>query len=103
MRAFLPMASKKDFKKEVIAEVMSLFDEALIIRSVSGSEAMEREVEELMDDIMIFTDDTLRRIDHPDGKDNPKLVHAYYRSLRAHVVAELAKLSERLDEFVEAL
>ena len=91
------MASKKDFKKEVIAEVMSLFDEALI------SEAMQRELEDLMDDIMVFTDDTLRRIDHPDGKDNPKLVHAYYRSLRAHVAAELAKLSERLDEFVEAL
>ena len=52
---------------------------------------------------MVFTDDTLRRIDHPDGKDNPKLVHAYYRSLRAHVATELAKLSERLDEFVEAL
>ena len=97
------MASKRQLKKDVIAEVTRLFDEALIIRSVADSEAMQRELEDLMDDIMVFTDDTLRRIDHPDGKDNPKLVHAYYRSLRAHVAAELAKLSERLDEFVEAL
>lgn len=97
------MASKKDFKKEVIADVMRLFDEALILRSVSSSEAMEREIEDLMDDIMVFTDDTLRRIDHPDGKDNPLLVRTYYRSLRAHVSSQLEQLSERLDAFVEAL
>lgn len=97
------MASKKDFKKEVIAEVKSLFDEALIIRSVSGSEAMVRELEDLMDDIMVFTDDTLRRIDHPDGKDNPLLVRAYYRSLRGHVAKHLAQISDRLDGFVASL
>lgn len=97
------MASKKDFKKEVIAEVMNLFDEALILRSVSSSEAMEREIEDLMDDIMVFTDDTLRRIDHPDGKDNPVLVRSYYRSLRQHVALQLTTFSERLDEFVSAL
>ena len=47
------MASKRQLKKEVIAEVMLLFDETQIIRSVEGSEAMESELEELMDDIMI--------------------------------------------------
>ena len=68
------MASQRYLKKIIIAEVMRLFDEALIIRAVSSSEAMETEIEDLMDDLMVFTDDTLRRVDHPDGKDNPKLV-----------------------------
>lgn len=82
---------------------MLLFDEAVIIRSVSSNEAMIREIEDLMDDIMVFTDDTLRRIDHPDGKDNAQLVQAYYRSLRGHIDTNLQKISERLDDFVQAL
>ncbi|EWC93694.1 hypothetical protein [Porphyromonas catoniae] len=97
------MASKRQLKKEVIAEVMLLFDEALIIRSVAGSEAMESELEELMDDIMIFTDDTLRRIDHPDGKDTPALVKNYYRQLREHIQTSTQNISDRLDQFIEGL
>ena len=45
------MASQRTLKKEIIAEVMRLFDEALIIRAVSGSEAMQAEIEDLMDEL----------------------------------------------------
>ena len=75
------MASQRTLKKEIIAEVMRLFDEALIIRAVSGSEAMQAEIEDLMDDIMVFTDDSLAA-SPPSGKHNPQLVKAYYRDLR---------------------
>ena len=97
------MASKRQLKKDVIAEVMRLFDEALIIRSVADSEAMQRELEDLMDDIMVFTDDTLRRIDHPDGKDTPALVKGYYRALRQHIAENATHISDRLDQFIEGL
>ena len=94
------MASKRQLKKDVIAEVTRLFDEALIIRSVADSEAMQRD---LMDDIMVFTDDTLRRIDHPDGKDTPALVKGYYRALRQHIAENATHISDRLDQFIEGL
>lgn len=97
------MASQRTLKKEIIAEVMRLFDEALIIRAVSASEAMQSEIEDLMDDIMVFTDDSLRRVTHPSGKDNPHLVKAYYKALRYYIATNLASLSERLDDFVEGL
>lgn len=97
------MASQRTLKKEIIAEVMRLFDEALIIRAVSASEAMQSEIEDLMDDIMVFTDDSLRRVTHPSGKDNPRLVKAYYKALRYYIATNLASLSERLDDFVEGL
>ena len=97
------MASQRSLKKEIIAEVMRLFDEALIIRAVSASEAMQSEIEDLMDDIMVFTDDSLRRVTHPSGKDNPRLVKAYYKALRYYIATNLASLSERLDDFVEGL
>ena len=97
------MASQRTLKKEIIAEVMRLFDEALIIRAVSASEAMQSEIGDLMDDIMVFTDDSLRRVTHPSGKDNPRLVKAYYKALRYYIATNLASLSERLDDFVEGL
>ena len=97
------MASQRTLKKEIIAEVMRLFDEALIIRAVSASEAMQSEIEDLMDDIMVFTDDSLRRVTHPSGKDNPRLVKANYKALRYYIATNLASLSERLDDFVEGL
>ncbi len=97
------MASQRTLKKEIIAEVVRLFDEALIIRAVSASEAMQSEIEDLMDDIMVFTDDSLRRVTHPSGKDNPRLVKAYYKALRYYIATNLASLSERLDDFVEGL
>ena len=56
-----------------------------------------------MDDIMIFTDDTLRRIDHPDGKDTPALVKNYYRQLREHIQTSTQSISDRLDQFIEGL
>ena len=85
------MASKRQLKKDVIAEVMRLFDEALIIRSVADSEAMQRELEDLMDDIMVFTDDT------------PALVRSYYRALRQHIAENATHISDRLDQFIEGL
>ena len=52
---------------------------------------------------MVFTDDSLRRVTHPSGKDNPRLVKAYYKALRYYIATNLASLSERLDDFVEGL
>lgn len=97
------MASQRILKKEIIAEVMRLFDEALIIRAVSGSEAMQSEIEDLMDDIMVFTDDSLRRVTHPSGKNNPQLVKAYYRALRYYISTQLTAFSGRLDDFLEEI
>ena len=104
------MASQRTLKKEIIAEVMRLFDEYILVggmpqsvEAVSGSEAMQAEIEDLMDDIMVFTDDSLRRVTHPSGKHNPQLVKAYYRDLRHYVITNLTSFSERLDDFVEGL
>ena len=97
------MASKRQLKKEIILEVTQLFDEAIILRSLATGQSMELELEELMDDIMIFTDDTLRRIDHPDGKDTPALVKNYYRQLREHIHTSTQNISDRLDQFIEGL
>ena len=77
------MASKRQLKKEIILEVTQLFDEAIILRSLATGQSMELELEELMDDIMVLTDDSLRRV--------------------AHIAQHVADFSDRLDLFVEGI
>lgn len=96
------MASKRKLKKELVALAASLFDEALLLRAFASKEQVE-ELEALMDDIMVWTDDTIRRIAHPDGKDTPKLVRAYYGRLRRDIDEHFAQFDDRLTKVLEAL
>lgn len=96
------MASKRKLKKEVVELSSWLFADAVVLRLLSEGD-IRLALGELMDDIMVWTDDTLRRVAHPDGKDNPKLVKAYYRKLRADIEQKSSELEARLTSFVEQL
>lgn len=96
------MASRRKLKKEVINLVASRFEEALLLRAFATEEQAVA-LEALMDDIMVFTDDTLRRIQHTDGADNRKLVRAYYRKLNSEIEAKIETFDERLTTHLEAL
>ncbi|MDO4692271.1 MAG: hypothetical protein Q4A64_05310 [Porphyromonadaceae bacterium] len=96
------MASKRRLKKDVVALATALFDEALLFRAFASDEQVN-ELEALMDDIMVWTDDTIRRIARPDGKDNPKLVRAYYTKLRRDINSTVEKFDERLVKVLESL
>lgn len=96
------MASKRKLKKEIVELSSKLFSGAIIIRAFTEP-TKQAPVEELMDDIMIWTDDSLRRAAHPDGKDNPKLVKTYYRKLREDLAEKFFELDERLTGLVEHL
>lgn len=96
------MASKRRLKKDVVALAAALFDEALLFRAFASGEQVD-ELEALMDDIMVWTDDTIRRVARPDGKDNPKLVRAYYTKLRRDINETAQKFDERLVKVLEVL
>lgn len=88
------MASKRALKKEVVKLVAMLYDEAYLLRSLSVGDTVDK-LDDFMDDLLVFTDDTLRRIQHPDGKDNAKLVKAYYRTLRRDIKEKIDLLDDR--------
>lgn len=96
------MASKRLLKKEITTAAASLFDEALLLRLFADAEGKDR-IEEIMDDIIVFTDDALRRAHHTDGADNPKLVRAYYSRLRSDIDAAVEAFDARLTAVLEAL
>ncbi len=96
------MASRRKLKKGFIALAIELFNEALLFRAFAKAEEAEP-LEQVMDDLVVWTDDTIRRIDHPDGKDNPKLVKAYYAKLRSDIEERAVAFSEELTKCLERL
>lgn len=96
------MASKRKLKKDIVHLSASLFEEAVLLRLFANEEQTTK-LEELMDDIMVFTDDTLRRAHHTDAPDNPKLVRAYYKHLRSDINKRVEAFDERLTTLLESL
>lgn len=94
------MASKRKLKRDVVKLAIELYDEALLLHTLSTQETAEK-LADLMDDIAVFTDDTLRRVQNPDGKDNPKLIKAYYRKLREDIALREDEFNDRLTALLE--
>ena len=96
------MASKRNLKKEVINLAVALFDDAHLLRTLSTDENA-KQLDSIMDEIIVFTDDTIRRVHRPDGKDNPKLVKDYYRALRAYIATKESEFNDRLTTLIEGI
>lgn len=96
------MASKRSLKKQFISLANFFFEQGLLLRTFASQEQVAQ-VDEILDEIIVWTDDTIRRIGNPDAKDNPKLVHAYYQALRQAISEHAAQIDERLTQFLEQL
>lgn len=89
------MASKRKIKKQIIDIASLLFEEALLLRAISDQNESDV-LNDFMDDVMVFLDDSLRRAHNPDAKDNPLLLRAYYRKLREDINEAESAFNERL-------
>lgn len=96
------MASKRQLKKRITRVLSGIYDQAFLLSLFAEGELLEQ-FNALMDDIMVFTDDTLRRVQHPDGKDNPKLVRRHYRELRSDLHERSTAFDDRVVQLLEQL
>lgn len=96
------MASKRKLKKEFIKLAKQLFDEGLLFRHFAQEESLEK-CDTVLDDILVWTDDVIRRIGRPDGSKDSKLVRAYYRALRSDINQKSEEFDTRLTDLLESL
>jgi hypothetical protein len=54
------------------------------------------EVTAIISDAVKLRNDLVARINNPDGKDNPKIVKAYYKSVEKDLISGVDKLFTRL-------
>ncbi|MDA3880001.1 MAG: hypothetical protein PF436_06395 [Prolixibacteraceae bacterium] len=75
------MASKRELKKDIRLLTEQVIMDALEVASVLEKEAEKQKVLDIIIELTEKHNDLLSRVNHPDGKENPKLVHEHYKKV----------------------
>jgi hypothetical protein len=94
------MASRKALKKDINYLYSELLTECFKLSIVSPADNHEK-IEVLFNKIFLSSNDFIIRAGKPDGKDNPKLVKAYYRKLGQDLLNDVMSISKELEELSE--
>jgi len=91
------MASRKELKKDIEFLVSEVVSECYTYMYFHPEKNQEKIVE-IIGEIIGIRNDLITRVNHPDGKDNPKLVRAHFntitKDLKEKVIASLDKIGK---------
>lgn len=85
------MASKKKLKKSISNISGELFTECLFCRLYIPGVNQDK-ADEILTKILQKQDDFIQRANHPDGKDNPKLIKKHYQLLTADIKKHIEEI-----------
>jgi hypothetical protein len=89
------MASVRELKKDIDYLIFEVISDCFVFSGVHPENKSD-ELSALISDAVKFRNDLIARVNNPDGKDNPKIVKAYYKSLEKDLVTGVDKLFNRL-------
>lgn len=89
------MANIRELKKDIKYLVSELLTQ-VYLKQGEIDKKDEDKVVEIMVETLQMHNEFIARASHPDGKDNPEIVKAYYKKLRNDVLDTTAKLFERI-------
>jgi hypothetical protein len=89
------MASIRELKKDIDYLVFEVISDCFMYSNVHPENKTD-ELSVLISDTVEFRNDLIARVNNPDGKDNPKIVKAYYKTLEKDLITGVDKLFERL-------
>nr|WP_321405459.1 hypothetical protein [uncultured Carboxylicivirga sp.] len=91
------MASVKELKKDINFLASELLTEAYV-KQLLIEDVDQNKIAQVMVDAMTYRNDLIARTNHPDGKDNPKMVKTYYQKLRKDMMEQFVAISENINE-----
>jgi hypothetical protein len=94
----IPMASRRKLKQTINFVASELISD-IYFRCLMSKEIDEQKVDKLVVEIMSLNREFVLRVARPDGKDNPKLVKAYFRKL----FSDWQKAMEKMIKEIESL
>jgi len=89
------MASVRELKKDIDYLVFEVISDCFVFSGVNPDNKSE-ELSVLISDAVNFRNDLIARVNNPDGKDNPKIIKAYYKSIEKDLLVGVDKLFNRL-------
>lgn len=89
------MASVRELKKDIDYLVFEVISDCFVYSRIH-SDNQSDELSTIISDAVNFRNDLISRVNNPDGKDNPKILKAYYKSVEKDLLAGVDKLFSRL-------
>jgi hypothetical protein len=89
------MASVRELKKDIDFLVFEVISDCFVYSNRHPDNRSE-ELTALISEAVELRNDLIARVNNPDGKDNPKIVKAYYKSVAKDLMLGVDKLFEKL-------
>jgi hypothetical protein len=89
------MASVRELKKDIDYLVFEVISDCFTYSNIHSDNKSD-ELSTLISDAVEFRNDLIARVNNPDGKDNPKIVKVYYKTVEKDLLTGVDKLFERL-------
>jgi hypothetical protein len=91
------MASVRELKKDIDYLVFEVISDCFVFSNVHPDNKPD-ELSAIISDAVNFRNDLIARVNNPDGKDNPKILKAYYKTLEKDLMTGVDKLFTRLSD-----
>jgi len=89
------MASVRSLKKDIDYLVFEVISDCFAYSSIHPDHNSDQ-LTEIITDAVSFRNDLIARVNNPDGKENPKIVKAYYKAVEKDLLTGVDKLFDRL-------
>lgn len=89
------MASVRVLKKDIDYLVFEVISDCFTYSGLHPDNQTD-EVSAIISDAVNFRNDLIARVNNPDGKDNPKILKAYYKAVEKDLLTGVDKLFDRL-------
>jgi hypothetical protein len=89
------MASVRVLKKDIDYLIFEVISDCFTFSGLHPDNKTD-EVSAIISDAVSFRNDLIARVNNPDGKDNPKILKAYYKSVEKDLISGVDKLFSRL-------
>ncbi len=94
------MASIKSLKKDIDFLFFELISDCFMASSLHDG-PKKVEVQNLIEEAVVMRNEFIDRANHPDGKDNPALIRAYYAGLRKELFVKVNEFFEKLSSITK--
>jgi hypothetical protein len=89
------MASIRELKKDIDYLIFEVIADCFVFSGLHP-ENQSDELSAIISDAVSFRNDLIARVNNPDGKDNAKILKAYYKTLEKDLMTGVDKLFTRL-------
>jgi hypothetical protein len=94
------MASVRELKKDIDYLIYEVISDCFVFSGLHPDIKAD-ELSAIISDAVDFRNDLIARVNNPDGKDNPKIIKAYYKLLEKDLLTGVDKLFNRLSEMTK--